>query len=180
MPSFVRTPAVWAAGVVVVVVAGVLVALSQSGGTGDAPAGATTQSSDAGPTAGADPSPEPIPEPIPAEPTTPPAAPAGGGSASPATVAVTVTVAGWLDGRAEASGYAELVEDGGTCVLTLTQGARTVTTTTTAAADATTTSCGTLSVPGADLGPGTWTGTLRYESPRSAGESAPFTIEVPR
>ncbi|HEY5515551.1 MAG TPA: hypothetical protein VIK12_05025, partial [Pengzhenrongella sp.] len=67
----------------------------------------------------------------------------------------------------------------GTCTLTLTQGAATVTTSITAEPDAASTSCGTLTVPRADLAPGRWTGVLRYASTASVGESASFTIEVP-
>lgn len=128
-----------------------------------------------------------------AEPTTPPDGPDdegtdpgdGGsdtaGTAKPETT-VDVTFGGWQSATAsvEVGGYAGVVEEDGTCTLELSQGSTSVTTTSTAAPDATTTSCGTLTIAGTSLRPGTWTGVLRYESPRTAGESTSITIEVPR
>lgn len=93
-----------------------------------------------------------------------------------------MTFAAWQPATAsvEVGGYADVVEEDGTCTLELSQGSASVSTTSTASPDATTTSCGILTIAGTTLQPGPWTAVLRYESPRTAGESPPITIEVPR
>ena len=131
--------------------------------------------------------PEPADRP-PATPTpTPTAEPESPAFEGPAPVVrtpttVEVTFGGWRPATAsvEVGGYAAVVEEDGTCTLHLAQGGTSVTATSVGLADATTTSCGTLTIAGTELRPGTWTGVLRYESPRTAGESKPISIEVPR
>ena len=115
-----------------------------------------------------------VPSPSAAPTTAPPA-----DGRTPTSVVVTFAEWSTASGAVEAAGLADVVESGGTCTLTLTQGAATVTTSITAEPDAASTSCGTLTVPRADLAPGRWTGVLRYASTASVGESASFTIEVP-
>jgi hypothetical protein len=122
------------------------------------------------------------PEPGPADPTTgqtvatdPPVQDDDG------SVEVLVTMSEWsaADDRALVAGYVSgVVEDGGTCTLTLTSGGARVTAENAAMADAATTSCGALTVPGDRLAPGTWSATLAYESPTSSGSSSPVRIEV--
>ena len=97
------------------------------------------------------------------------------------SVDVVVTHADWDDsgGMLEVAGFVSgVVEDGGTCRLTATSDRRTTTTETLGAADATTTSCGTLTIPRADLSPGTWDLVLSYESPRASGASASSSLSV--
>ena len=98
-------------------------------------------------------------------------------------VPVHITYKGWEDatGSVEVGAYVEgLVEDGGTCTLILTQGGTEVTASASGLADASTTSCGAgLSVPGAELTPGTWTAVVDYESSTSSGSSDSVEVEVP-
>lgn len=81
-------------------------------------------------------------------------------------------------GTVQASGFvAGIIEDGGRCTLTLTQGARTVTATSTAAADATTTTCGRLETP-PGIAAGTWNAVLTYESAHARGASRSMEVTV--
>jgi hypothetical protein len=98
-------------------------------------------------------------------------------------VSVELTSWGWNATKrsAQVRGYAAgVVEDGGTCTLTLTQGGRQVTADVEAMPDASTTACGSVAVAGSQLGAGSWQAVLRYESPTSSGSSAPVQIDVPR
>ena len=72
-----------------------------------------------------------------------------------------------------------LVEDGGTCTLTMTKNGQTVTQTKAAVINATNTSCGEIAVPYASLGKGTtWQANLRYSSATAEGTSATTSVEV--
>ena len=98
-------------------------------------------------------------------------------------VPVAVTYSGFnpTAGAVQVGGYVSgVVEDGGTCTLTLTQGGATVAVTARASADATTTTCGALSVPRAKLAPGTWQALLSYASATHTGRAAPVPVEVAR
>lgn len=64
-----------------------------------------------------------------------------------------------------------IYEDSGTCTFTLQNNAKKVTKTTTSSKDAQTTSCGAVTVPYAELGPGNWNIMLSYSSASSAGNS---------
>jgi hypothetical protein len=78
-------------------------------------------------------------------------------------------------------GYVQgVIEDGGTCTLTLTSGSSRAVGHTAAHADATTTTCGAVTVPGSGLAPGTWQAVLSYSSPKHSGAAAPVTVEVPQ
>ncbi len=79
----------------------------------------------------------------------------------------------------EASGYAAVYEDGGTCRLVLTKAGTSASAESAALPDVQTTSCGGLEVPGSDLSGGTWLAVLEYTSPTSAGSSAPREVVVP-
>lgn len=81
-------------------------------------------------------------------------------------------------GTVQASGFvAGLIEDGGTCTLTLTKGTDLVTATSTAGADATTTSCGLLETsPG--IAAGNWQAVVAYSSPRASGRSQVAEVAV--
>jgi hypothetical protein len=108
----------------------------------------------------------------PADPATDPAPEGGTGTG------VVVTSSAWVDGAAEVTGYAEVVEEDGTCTLTLTSGSTVLTVDRSAALDATTTSCGLLQLSDSRLRAGAWTGTLTYDSATSHGVSAPFTLQI--
>jgi plastocyanin len=83
--------------------------------------------------------------------------------------------------QVEVGGFvAGIVEDGGSCTVTLTGGGQTVTGTSEALADATTTDCGAVAVPGDELGDGTWQAVLSYSSADHSGSSAPVDVEVAR
>ncbi|SFO94168.1 hypothetical protein SAMN05660464_1638 [Geodermatophilus dictyosporus] len=175
--------------------AGVAVAASRSGdaATGDAsvaapstPAGASSTAPSAGATGGAD---DGATTGSPAEPTTAGGAstptPSGGTTTAgrQADVVVVSTYSGW-DPTASAvvtGGYvADLVEDGGTCSLTLSRDGVVLTGGESAATpDVASTSCGEVRLTGAELTAGSWEAVLRYSSPDAVGESAPFPVVVP-
>ncbi|MGY1813429.1 hypothetical protein [Blastococcus sp. SYSU D00820] len=102
--------------------------------------------------------------------------------ASPAPVSVLMSYSGW-DAPASAvvaGGFVpDLLESDGTCTLTLTRDGVVLSGGSEATPDASTTSCGEVRVSGAELTSGPWQATLSYASPRSAGESQPFTVVVP-
>lgn len=138
------------------------------------------------PASGASPSTGPSPSPSGA-----PAGPTPGGWPSPSAAAdvesptaatdVELSYLAWNpESRAvEASGYAAVYEDGGTCRLVLTKAGTSVSAESAALPDVQTTSCGGLSVPGNDVSSGTWLAVLEYTSPTSAGSSAPREVIVP-
>lgn len=95
---------------------------------------------------------------------------------------VQITYYGWNPGSSvvELAGFVpSLVETGGTCTLTLTQGTASATATREATSNVTSTSCGELVVPGDELAPGAWSAVLAYESADSAGTSAAVEVLVP-
>jgi hypothetical protein len=94
-------------------------------------------------------------------------------------VSVELTSWGWNASKrsAQVRGYAAgVVEDGGTCTLTLSRGERTQSVTSAAFADASTTICGALVVPAGDLAPGAWDAVVTYTADGVSGSSA--TVEV--
>jgi hypothetical protein len=96
-------------------------------------------------------------------------------------VPVVLTYSAWspADRQVLAGGYVSgIIEDGGTCTLTLTRGSSSVTVEGPAMPDATTTVCGGLAVPGDRLSAGTWQATLSYASPTHQGTSATAAVEV--
>lgn len=175
-----------------------------TGGTGDAPSPspstvAPTPSVTATATATASPEPEPsesstaepTPEPEPSatvdpggdgvvrdEPYTVPSPTAEGqkGAVAPAITrwgveGDTYVVAAVVDG---------VVEDGGTCTVTLTRGFSKVSASGPATRSATSMNCAEgLGIPLADLGTGTWSATVAYSSERYAGVTAAKDVEVP-
>ena len=77
-------------------------------------------------------------------------------------------------------GYLEdVVEDDGVCTLTLTAGGTTRTAERNGTSNVTSTSCGALTVPGAELSPGAWTAVVTYRSSTSRGTSDPVEVAVP-
>jgi hypothetical protein len=98
-----------------------------------------------------------------------------------ADATVFLTYAGYdADEGVQVSGYvADLVEQGGTCTLTLTGAGGSASVSSPAQPDARTTTCGHLTVPRADVTPGTWEATLSYRSARSAGTSEAMEVTVP-
>jgi hypothetical protein len=100
----------------------------------------------------------------------------------PTAAEVVLSLAEW-DGPTASivvGGYVSpVVEEGGTCTAELERAGRVVRLEEPAIADATTTVCGGLTTDGADLGAGTWSVVLRYESPTVAGASDPVRVEVP-
>lgn len=71
-----------------------------------------------------------------------------------------------------------IVEDGGTCTLTLKKAANVVIQSRQAVANATNTSCGQTDVALSRLSPGVWNATLSYNSTTAAGTSASVDITV--
>ncbi|MGY1773911.1 hypothetical protein [Blastococcus sp. SYSU D00813] len=72
-----------------------------------------------------------------------------------------------------------LLEDGGTCTLTLTQGGESRTASASGVADVSTTICGLLEVPGSGLAPGAWSAVVTYDSPTTRGASDAVEVTVP-
>lgn len=106
---------------------------------------------------------------------TPRPTPSGGA----ADVSLTYATFDTASGTVQASGFVGgLIEDGGTCTLTLTKGADVVSAATRASADATTTSCGLLQTR-RGLAAGSWTAVLSYSSPHATGRSAGTEVSVP-
>ncbi len=100
----------------------------------------------------------------------------------PGSADVVLSSAYWDPAEAAllADGYVgSVVEEGGTCTLEVSREGSFVRATAEGLADATTTVCGGLALPGDELGPGTWSVVLRYESDGASGESAPLEVEVP-
>jgi hypothetical protein len=94
---------------------------------------------------------------------------------------VVLTYSAWspADREVLAGGYVTgVIEDGGTCTLTLTQGSSTVSVEGPAMPDATTTVCAGLAVSGDRLSAGTWQATLTYTSSAHRGTSAAAPVEV--
>jgi hypothetical protein len=95
-------------------------------------------------------------------------------------VQVVLTYAGFdaPSGTVQANGLvAGVIEDGGTCTLTLTRGSDVVTARSTAGADATTTTCGLLET-GTGLAAGTWQAVLSYTSDSATGTSQTMAVVV--
>ena len=94
---------------------------------------------------------------------------------------VNVTFYGWDPTHqvVQVGGYVTgVIESGGTCTLTLTKDGRSVTGNSQARPDATTTSCGAITVPGAQLSGGSWQAVLSYRSADHAGAAAAVPIQV--
>ncbi|SDE27737.1 hypothetical protein SAMN05660485_00422 [Blastococcus fimeti] len=94
---------------------------------------------------------------------------------------VFVTYSGWSqDGAFQVSAYLPgVVENDGTCTLTMTSESGEATASGPASPDATSTACGGLSIAGADLGPGAWSAVVSYESGSSRASSDPIEVEIP-
>lgn len=93
-----------------------------------------------------------------------------------------ITYARWSNaiGAVEVGGYlAGIIEDDGTCTLTLTRGEVMVTGTVAGTPDASSTSCGGLTIPGDQLGTGHWDAVVTYDSSTSHGSSETVDVEVP-
>ncbi len=96
-------------------------------------------------------------------------------TAVPTLAALQITYAGPDDaagGIAVGAYVAGLIEEGGTCALTLSKGGESATAESEALADASTTSCGQLVVPFSELEPGTWAAEVTYTSPQGRAVAA--------
>jgi hypothetical protein len=112
---------------------------------------------------------------------TPPTKNTTGGTSEKREVTVTISTWAQKDGAITVNGFVGgVVEDGGTCTLTMTFAAtgKQVTTSRTAIANVTNTSCGESTVPVSKLSSGSWHAVLAYSSSASSGQSSPVTIDV--
>jgi len=100
---------------------------------------------------------------------------------SPRQVEVVQTYATWdeMTGVSAGGFVSQTVEQAGTCTLTLTRGATTLTVTGQAFPDASSTACGSLTVAPDRLSSGTWTSVLDYSSGTSTGQSSSLQVKVP-
>lgn len=97
-------------------------------------------------------------------------------------VEVVTSYAGWdaTSGDVAAAGYVTgVVEDGGTCTLTLSRSGQEVVVEAPGLADASTTACGGLEVAGTALAPGQWSAVLAYRSDAASGTAEPVRVDVP-
>lgn len=113
-----------------------------------------------------------------------PPAPTSSAAASPSVAPVTprLTYFGWNAdlGAVEAGGIVPaIVESGGRCTLTLTQGRTTADASSEAIDNVTSTSCAEMVISGDRLAPGAWRAVLTYESDTARGVSDAVDIEVP-
>jgi hypothetical protein len=105
------------------------------------------------------------------------------------SVAVLIGYAGWeappgvssMDGQSgsvQVNGLVSgVIENGGTCHVSLTKGAVQVTGQSTGVADAKVTDCS-VRITDPRITPGTWSAVLRYHSSTSDGTSSPATVQV--
>lgn len=90
-----------------------------------------------------------------------------------------ITNASQLGNEVVVNGYiAGVFEDGGTCKVVFTQGARVVSKSTNAFADATTTSCVPLRIDSGELGTGTWSVIVSYSSQSAEGASQAQSLVI--
>ena len=102
--------------------------------------------------------------------------------ASGGVVGVSITFSGWNQGAREVqvgAYVAGVIESGGVCTLTLTQGSRTVQTSAAAHPGASTTSCAELDLPASEVPSGTWQAVVSYRSATAHGSSRPQEVTVP-
>ena len=95
-------------------------------------------------------------------------------SSGKATVNVLVTNAGITNGTVSASGFVtNIVEEGGACTFTFTNGSTVISKVSPPLANATSTTCSTVRFPASELPVnGTWKVVLGYESSKAKGKSS--------
>lgn len=166
----------------VVTLSGVMAALVVLAGCATGTAGAArTESPSPVPSESTSLTPTMDPAPEPGESSTPlpePSASLGtDGGTGESVVFITLDVVG---DRVEASGMLPgVVEDGGSCTLTLTRGSVTRTIEGDTAAGPQSTYCSLLTVPTSELSGGEWSAVLRYSSAAHTGASPAATVSVP-
>lgn len=95
-------------------------------------------------------------------------------------VKVTIVTLDYVGDGVEASGIIpSIIEEGGSCVLTLTRGDTILTSAGPASAATEATFCGLLAIKDGRLSPGTWSATVAYASNRYTGVSDILDVEVP-
>lgn len=96
------------------------------------------------------------------------------------SVTPVVVDAGQYDNAIEVRSYISgVVEDGGSCTFSFTQGQGKVTKTVTGFADATTTKCPNTSIPRSDFpSSGSWSLVVEYSSSSASGKSSTISIEI--
>ena len=104
---------------------------------------------------------------------------ASGSTQDKQQVSVVITTWAQKHGDIAVNGYVDgVVEDGGTCTLTLTKNGVTKTASRPAQPNATNTTCGENDIPVSSLSPGTWQATLSYSSDTANGASTQQPVEV--
>jgi len=103
----------------------------------------------------------------------------GNGGTTKRQVEVTLTGSHTNTSNLYVNGYVDgIVEDGGTCTVTLKNGSSVVTRSRQGVSNATNTTCGQTAIPLASLRAGTWQATLSYSSATSTGKSPAADIMV--
>ena len=162
---------------------------AETGASGSAAAGVTSPGAPAGSTeAVGAPTTDVTSTPPPAEPqdvaTDPDPEPSSGSDTGGVVpdVEVVTSYAGWdaTSGDVAAAGYVTgVVEDGGTCTLTLSRSGQEVVVEAPGLADASTTACGGLEVAGTALAPGQWSAVLAYRSDAASATAEPVRVDNP-
>lgn len=192
-----KSTIVWIVSAVVVVGAGVGVAAAsvsfanhrlEAGASAPASVGPATEAA-GNPSASATPVVTPVPS-DPASPSSSPststsAGPSAGPTSKPVVVVKKVTPAlTFFQWTASSStlqvggNVPGLVDAGGSCIVTATQGAVTVTQSFAASPQASSTECGTMNLTSPKLTSGTWNLTIGYRSPRAAGTSSSTAVTL--
>jgi predicted component of type VI protein secretion system len=122
--------------------------------------------------------PSPTATPTPTPSATPSPTPTGSSRAT-ADVELSYLAFNAGSGAVEASGYATVYEEGGTCTLVLTKDGATARGEIEGLPDVATTSCGGLEVPRSQLSSGTWRAVLEYASPTTVGSSEAREVVIP-
>ncbi len=96
------------------------------------------------------------------------------------TVSPVITDAGYYDGNIEVRGYVPgIFEDGGTCLVTLSNNNATITKNIAARKGATTTDCPVVTIARNEASAGTWNVALSYQSATAQGSSIGAKVAVP-
>lgn len=86
---------------------------------------------------------------------------------------------GQTDTAVKVSGHVPgVLEDNGTCILTMTKGSAKVTGSRAATPNVSEMSCGFISIERSKLSVGNWTATITYKSKTAGGTSTPQTVKV--
>lgn len=95
------------------------------------------------------------------------------------TVTPIITSWGQADGKVQvAARVPKVLEDGGTCTLTMVRAGKSVSATRKGVSNVSEVSCGYISIPSTKLSSGTWSASVSYSSPVAKGTSKTISINI--